>query len=803
MKSLSNTIKKLKKKYTKYYWAKVKYADYYEKFEIDEKTILLESEHGSKVDGNIFYILKYIANCEKYRDYKIYLTSRARNNQEIINTLLQNNIKNVEVVVLSSKKYFKVLASAKYLINDTTFIPAFVKKDGQIYINTWHGTPLKTLGKKVKNDFHAIGNVQKNFIVSDYLLYPNEFTMQRMIDDYMIQNLTKASAVLSGYPRNAAFFDDELRNEIREEYGFGDKHIYMYMPTWRGAVGKVDNSANIYLQYYLLEIEKRLKDDEIMYVNLHPLANKNVSFGMFKKIKPFPNKYETYEFLNAGDCLITDYSSVMFDYAVTGRKVINFTYDEEEYLKDRGLYIGLDELPFPKISDVDSLINELRLPKSYDDTEFLEKFCKYDSINAVSNLCDELILNEKKGLDIQKIIGNGKDNVLIYAGNLAKNGITAALKNLLSNIDTTKRNYYVAFLTKVIAPHKEVLLELPENVNYISMMGMMNANIKEKYLIKSFTNKEKHTTRYLDGMKRAYKREIRRCFGDAEFSNVIQFTGYEYKKVVMFSFFDCNTVVYVHSDMKNEISTRHNARESVLKYAYKNYDRVALVTNDLIDITSEFTENNSSNFVVANNIINYKEILKKSKQDITFDTNTILNVSPERLYEILESDAKKFITIGRFSPEKGHERLLASFNEVWKENNNIYLIIIGGHGNNYYKLCALTDELECGENIILIRSMTNPYTILRRCDYFVLSSFYEGFGLVLAEADICGLPVISTDISGPRGFMNKYGGTLVENNENGLYNGMKKLLAGEIGLMNVDYEKYNNNAINQFESLLK
>lgn len=802
MNSLSNEIKRLKKKYNKYYFAKMKYVSFYEKCAIDSKAILLESQHGSQFSGNIFYMIKYLSASPQYKDFKIYLTSRESNDRQFQQQLRDNGIDNVTTVVLSSREYFKVLASAKYLINDNTFLPFFIKKEGQVYINTWHGTPLKTLGRKIKNDYHRIGNTQKNFIVADYLLFPNEFTRDRMTEDYMIENLTKAKVVLSGYPRNTAFFDNSVRSEIRERFNFDGKHVYMYMPTWRGAVNNIDNKSNIYLQYYLFEIEKELKDNEILYVNLHPIAKKNINFAMFSKIKPFPKGYETYEFLNAGDCLITDYSSVMFDYAVTGRKVINFTYDEEEYLADRGLYIGLDELPFPKVPDVNSLIKELRSPKSYDDKEFLRKFCSYDSADAVSALCDELVLNKSRGLKIENIEGNGKENVLIYVANLAKNGITTAAKNLLRNVDTSKRNYYITFNAKNTAPYKEQLLEFPENVKYISMLGIMNANFFEKCLIKSYADKEKNTKRYLKNMKKAYKRELKRLFGPAEFKTVIQFTGYEYKKVVLFSYFDCNKVIYVHSDMKKEISVRHNARSGILEYAYEHYDKVALVTDDLIDVTSEFTKNDSSNFVIANNIINHNEISKKSRLDVSLDKNTTINVTYDKLTEALDSDAKKFITIGRFSPEKGHERLLTAFNRVWLEDNNTFLIIIGGHGGNYKRLCKMAKELECADNVILIRSMTNPYTVLRRCDYFVLSSYYEGFGLVLAEADICGLPVISTDITGPRGFMQKHGGTLVENNEQGLYDGMKKLLSGEIAPMNVDYKEYNSNAINQFESLL-
>ena len=91
---------------------------------------------------------------------------------------------------------------------------------------------------------------------------------------------------------------------------------------------------------------------------------------------------------------------------------------------------------------------------------------------------------------------------------------------------------------------------------------------------------------------------------------------------------------------------------------------------------------------------------------------------------------------------------------------------------------------------------------LKQCDYFVLSSFHEAFGLVLAEADILGIPVMSTDILGPKGFMEKHGGLLVSNNEEGIYKGMKLMLEGKVKPLYVDYEKYNQDVIGQLETIL-
>ena len=99
--------------------------------------------------------------------------------------------------------------------------------------------------------------------------------------------------------------------------------------------------------------------------------------------------------------------------------------------------------------------------------------------------------------------------------------------------------------------------------------------------------------------------------------------------------------------------------------------------------------------------------------------------------------------------------------------------------------------------------MTNPLPIVKACDGFILASHYEGFGLVLAEADILGKPVISTDIPGPKTFMEKNDGTLVDNSEEGLLDGMKLLASGKIKPMNVDYAKYNEEIVEQFDALFE
>ena len=312
--------------------------------------ILLESQHGKTINGNIFYIIEELSKNKKYENFKIYVAVKSDAKDSIEELLLKHGINNIDFVNINTKKYCKILSTAKYLFNDNTFPTYFIKKNGQIYLNTWHGTPLKTLGRKIAGEPHAIGNTQRNFLMSDYLLYPNEFTMEKILDDYMIKDIYKNKIVLTGYPRNTIFYDETSKKRVRKEMLLSEKQVIAYMPTWRGDLGNSnpkehkDNILN-----HLIEIDKKLNQNQILFVNLHPIMKDFINYSIFKNIKPFPSQYETYEFLNATDILITDYSSVFFDYANTGNKIILFNYDEEEYLKDRGMYLNLEELPFPKV----------------------------------------------------------------------------------------------------------------------------------------------------------------------------------------------------------------------------------------------------------------------------------------------------------------------------------------------------------------------------------------------------------------------------------------------------------------------
>ncbi len=779
---------------------------------IDDKSIILESQHGNEISGNMFYILQELSSNTAYKDFKLFVSYRKKSKKKIQTILNNYNIKNVTLARVYSFKYMKALATSKYLFNDNTFLPYFNKKDGQVYVNTWHGTPLKTLGKAIKNSNHNIGNAQKNFLFADYLLYPNEYTMDHMLEDYMLKNLVNNKCVLNGYPRNTIFFNEERAKEIRQKEAHGYNRIYAYMPTWRGVLGGIDGDANNLQKQYLDRLDEQLRDDEILFVNLHPIAIKTLDLSRYKHIKKFPAQYETYDFLNCTDCLITDYSSVFYDYAVTGRKCILFAYDEEEYFADRGVYKPFSELPFPKVATVDALLTELRSGKEYDDTAFLKEYCSYDCADATKNLLSlvfEGIVSSKT--EVRAMPSNGKRNVLMYAGNLDRNGITTSIFNLLNSVDRNQCNYYICFPASKAKDHQDTIASLPEGVGYIPTHGGMNLSVHKNIVWHAFLmlclfkiNIFKVTT-INKILKDEWALEVKRNFGNARFDNAIQFNGYSPRYILFFANFQCNKSIFVHSNMVEEIRTKGNQRQDILEYAYSTYDNVALVTEDIFEPTATFVKN-TDNFKYVHNVISHEEIFERGNEQMMFDEDvTQSNIEFDELKKILDSDAKVIVTVGRYSPEKGHERMIDAFNKVWQKNQNTYFMIIGGYQNYglYDKLTEYIKTLPCANNVILILSMTNPLPVVKACDGFILASYYEGFGLVLAEADILGLPAVSTDITGPRIFMNNNGGTLVEDSDEGVEKGFRLLLEGKVPMLTTDYKKYNENAVNEFYSLLQ
>lgn len=766
---------------------------------INDKCILIESKNGMDLGSNLFYILKELKKPD-YQDYQIYLLVEKIAAKKIKCKLKDNGLEKIPTINLHSLSYYQAIATAKYIFVDTSLERVFVKREGQIILNTWHGTPLKKMGRDEEKSAHTIWNVQRNFFMSDYLLYPSENMMNIMLDAYQLRHLYIGSILLSGYPRNAIFFIQNNVEEEKKRWHLQGKQVFMYMPTWRGTVQHKDDTKQVMqIQTFLQKLDNLLPSHIIVYVKLHPFVMENLSLFNLHQVKIYQEKVDVYDFLTCCDGLITDYSSILFDFANTRRKIILFTYDHDDYIEERGLYHSLEDLPFPTTTNVSDLVEELKQPKQYDDSEFIQKYCCYDNKNSVSDLCKHILKGEHlcKEFTLPK---SPKENILLYGSEFDKNGLTTALLNLLKNLDTNARNYYVGIDEFALSNEPFRLALLPKDVGFIPTENGVYRGISEaiaSILYFRLNKRGRWISRQIDQI---FTRELHRRFCGIEFQTSIQYAGYEVKHIHLFQQFNNKKIIFVHNDMLEEINTRKNQHLLTLQDAYRNYDQVAVVTSDLIPSTQKIAGGDVT-LSVVNNCLDYIRIQEKAKEPLQFDEETTSNVTLEELTKILDSDKLKFITVGRFSPEKGHKMLMQAFEEFSKTHSDAYLIIIGGHGPLYEETLSYAN---CSDsNIIVIKSMSNPINVMNQCDLFILSSYYEGLGLTLLEADALKIPTIATNVQGPRGFVTEHGGTLVEPSIDGIIKGMLAYTKGQVKPMLVDYSLYNKKAIESFEIMLK
>ncbi|MGA8117795.1 MAG: glycosyltransferase, partial [Actinocatenispora sp.] len=162
-----------------------------------------------------------------------------------------------------------------------------------------------------------------------------------------------------------------------------------------------------------------------------------------------------------------------------------------------------------------------------------------------------------------------------------------------------------------------------------------------------------------------------------------------------------------------------------------------------------------------------------------------------------ESGATTFVTVGRLSTEKNHARLLHAFRRVHTERPDTRLIVIG-EGPLRDELDRTIVELGLTGAVVMAGQQENPYAIMARADCFVLSSDYEGQPMVILEARILGLPVVSTAFGSVRGSLPDGVGLVVPTTPEGLAGGMTEFLRGAVPNPPFDAVEYNRAAIGQF-----
>ncbi|MBS4173527.1 glycosyltransferase [Bacillus sp. FJAT-49736] len=802
---------------------RVLYTKYLEKKPLKEKTILYESYHGQSMTGNPYAVFKYLINNEKYKDYvHVWVVQ----DDTVIHEKYKH-IRNVKFVRKESNQYIIYLATAKYLINDTTFPYYFQKRKDQIYANIWHGTPLKTMGIHIKNrGYTDHKNIQRNFLFTDFMVNPNKFTAEKLLHSHDVYSIFNGKILDSGYPRVDLMVHankEEMRNILSVP---SEKKVILYAPTWRGKLGsEKDESEKLLKDMNLLK--EHISDEYIILLKSHYYAYKFFEEQGLADLC-VPNKLDTNEVLSIVDILITDYSSIFFDFLPSKKPIIFYAYDEEQYQRERGTYIPMDQLPGPlchHLAEVADSINHIKLIKDrfrikYE--EFLEEFCYHDDGKATARFV-ETVLEGKQSDNLMQTLSN-KTKILIYGGGFLNNGITSSVINLLNAIDYDHYDVTIMDFSDNNKPEKWKNIEkLNKNIHFIHRMGTWNATLLEWYRHALILRRGIYTATMQRIVPiKMYKRELERIIGNTSYDIGIDFSGYSpfWASIIAFGDFKKKSI-YLHNDMGQEINKKvnnkypHRQNLKVIFSLYNFFDNVVSVSK----LTNE--QNKKSLQKVVKNIedrmkyvinnIDYEQILTQKEEFseefvIKFkDKNYMLSVHNDNHnhleltgYQMPDENDINFINIGRLSPEKDHAKLIAAFSHIAANHPKAKLFIVGD-GDLKTSLLELVKNLKLEEKVTFTGQISNPYALLHKCDCFVLSSNHEGQPMVLLEALTLGKPVIVTDIPGSRSVIEGGHGLIVENSIKGLIDGMEHFINGkELLERQFDYVSYRQEAMKMF-----
>ncbi|MGX8852696.1 CDP-glycerol glycerophosphotransferase family protein [Amedibacillus sp. YH-ame10] len=581
---------------------------------IREQHILLEAGQGKNLNGNMFAMVRELCENESFHDYKVVFVV-TEDTKEAAQKRFAFYGYHVELVIRNSDVYKDYLATCKYLLTDNSFPPYFHKRDEQIYLNTWHGTPLKTLGKSDLKNAASLANIQKNYLMSDYALFPNEFTENVFMKDYMLENIYKGKVVLADYPRNRVFLDEQANQNLRAKLGLEDKKLIAYMPTWRGSGREADTRIQKELmEHYFSAIDAQLKDDQIFYVNLHFLLGDILDYSQYQHIKPFPSDYETYDFLAICDMLVTDYSSVFFDFAVSKKKIILFTYDLEDYMRDRGTYFAVSDLPFPIVETVDKLIKEINKKtkhKAYD--ELLQMYGAYADVHTPEKILNLLVHGKTKGLQIHKGLDNKRASILVYGGKLKNPQLNILLREYLVQLqkENPKKNLILAFRGKITAKKVEFLNDLPEGINYYAIVTKFEFPLKEKIKYAIAMRNFYFAKKFASHSKDFFEEERQRLFYHLTPEKVVYYSGNPHYMYKIMSMFSCEKEAHIHHNNVMGIAARATSNLIMCKYMNAHYTKVIDHRFDDVHHLWEDKENYYNKCLKMGNIFYYISNTKK------------------------------------------------------------------------------------------------------------------------------------------------------------------------------------------------
>lgn len=376
----------------------ISYNCLYRLIPVDPKVVMFISFHGRGYSDNPKAIYEKMKNDPRFKDYTFIWAIKHHKKKNI-------EIPGAKIIEYYSIPYFYYLSKAKYWIFNCKMPTYISKKRNQVYLQTWHGTPLKRLGHDIQVDENttfyrsqmSADEMYKTYDVDveryNYMISPNSFCTKIFQSAFGID---KERLIETGYPRN-----DILSNVIEENVLSIkkmlniplDKKVLLYAPTWRDNQ-YVTKGYTFKLEADFHKWKEMLGDEYVLLFKPHYLIINE--YEQDSSLEGFLYSIDANVDISSlyiiSDALVTDYSSVFFDYAILNRPIYFYMYDIENYKEElRGFYIDIyKDLPGNIYEKEETMLEDISNHiYNYDKLkEFNNYFNNHEDGNASNRVID-------------------------------------------------------------------------------------------------------------------------------------------------------------------------------------------------------------------------------------------------------------------------------------------------------------------------------------------------------------------------------------------------------------------------------
>ena len=315
------------------------------------------------------------------------------------------------VVKFRSGDFHRAAARSAWQVNNSMPLDYIPTRLGQALVQTWHGTPFKRLGADV---IDATTNATNSKVEIDdryrrageqasYILSSSEFTSEKFASAFLLSSAEAAAKIAEvGNPRNDVLvrLPIEVRDRTRAKLGVGaDRKAILYTPTWRDDSHSSRTGYTHTLGADLDVLRNELGEDHVLLFRAHYLIAHALDFARWGDfvvdVSSYPDINDLYL---ASDLLVTDYSSTMFDYAITDKPMAFLMHDLEHYRGTvRGLYFDPSVLPGPVVTDTADLVAAIRGSDARAEEErvqraqFRAEYCTWDDGGASARVAEMML----------------------------------------------------------------------------------------------------------------------------------------------------------------------------------------------------------------------------------------------------------------------------------------------------------------------------------------------------------------------------------------------------------------------------